>query len=55
MYRFKSLYVSQIRMTINLLPIKLQMAAILDLFFNEILNKLLIALEMNSALKIMWK
>ena len=34
-YRFKSLYVSRIRMTIDLLPIKPQMAAILDLFFHE--------------------
>ena len=37
-YRFKSLYVSQILMTIDLLPIKHQMAAILDLFFNETLK-----------------
>ena len=34
-YRFKSLYVSQIRMITDLLPIKPQMAAILDLFLNE--------------------
>ena len=31
-------YVSQIRMTIDMLPIKPQMAAILDLFFNETLK-----------------
>ena len=37
-YRFKSLYVSQIRMTMDLLPIKPQMAAVLDLFINEILK-----------------
>ena len=37
-YRFKSLYVSQILMTIDLLPIKHKMAAILDLFFNETLK-----------------
>ena len=37
-YRFKSLYVSQILMTIDLLPIQHQMAAILDLFFNETLK-----------------
>ena len=29
-YRFKSLYVPQMRMTMDLLPIKRQMAAILD-------------------------
>ena len=34
-YRFKSLYVSQMLMAIDLLPIKHQMTAILDLFFNE--------------------
>ena len=37
-YRFKSLYVSPIRMTIDLLPIKAEMAAILDLFFDESLK-----------------
>ena len=37
-YRFKSLYVFQILMTIDLLPIQHQMAAILDLFFNETLK-----------------
>ena len=37
-YILKSLYVSQIQMTKNLLPIKPQMAAILDLFFNETLK-----------------
>ena len=37
-YRFKSLYVSQILMTIDLLPIQHQMAAILDFFFNETLK-----------------
>ena len=39
-YRLKSLYayVSQIRMTIDLLPIKPQMVAILNLFFNETLK-----------------
>ena len=52
-YRFKSLYVSQILMTIDLLPIQHQMAAILDLFFNETLK--VTASEMNSALKIMLK
>ena len=36
-YRFKS-YVSQILMTINLLSIKHQIAAILDFFFNETLK-----------------
>ena len=34
-YRFESLYVSRIQMTIDLLPIKHQMVAILDLFFNK--------------------
>ena len=37
-YRFELLHVSQIQMTINLLPIQPQMAAILDLFFNESLK-----------------
>ena len=37
-YRPKILYVSQRRMTIDLLPIKPQMAAILDVFFNETLT-----------------
>ena len=37
-YIFKRLYVSQMRMTINLLPIKPQMAAILDIFFSETLK-----------------
>ena len=54
-YIFKNLYVvSQILMTIDLLPIKHQMATILDLFFNETL-KLVLASEINSALKITWK
>ena len=37
-YRLKNFYVFQIRMTIDLLPIQPQMAAILDLFFSETLN-----------------
>ena len=37
-YRFKTLYVSQILMTIDLPPIKHQMAAIFDLSFNETLK-----------------
>ena len=41
-------------MTIDLLSIQHHMAAILDLFFNETL-KLILASEMNSALKIMLK
>ena len=38
-YRFISLYdVSHVRMTIDLLPSKPKMAAILDVFFNETLK-----------------
>ena len=36
--RFKSLYVSRKRVTIDLFPTKPQMAAILDLFFNGTLK-----------------
>ena len=54
-YRFKSLDVSQIRMKIDLLPIKIQIAAILDFFSLKKPQKLQIASELYSALKIVWK
>ena len=51
-YRFKSLYVSQILMTIDLLPIKHQTAAILDLIINETLKSIKNQVEMRYYIKI---